>query len=110
MNKRIKAIIIVLALLISLCIPVMAVDANTSSINTSSVSSYTEETQEESVFASTCTRTPSAEAHLRHYRILFICGALIAVCVIVLVISVIQIVRINHSQTAKKSSKHQPYT
>lgn len=47
MNKRIKAIIIVLALLISLCIPVMAVDANTSSINTSSVSSYTEETQED---------------------------------------------------------------
>lgn len=107
MSKQIKAIIMLLILLISLRTPVMAADTDTSSTNIDSTISCSEENQETQFLLPIAPGTPSAEAHLKHYRILFICDVLIAVCAIVLVISVIQIIRINHSQAVRKQSKHQ---
>ena len=107
MSKQIKAIIMLLILLISLCAPVMAADADTSSTSIDSTISYSKGNKEPQFLLPLAPGTPSAEAHLKHYRILFICDVLIAVCAIVIVLSGIQIIRINHSQAAKKRSKHQ---
>lgn len=99
MSKQIKAIMMLLILLISLCAPVMAADADTSSTSIDSTISYSEGNKEPQFLLPL-----DPESQLRHLKFELGCAAIIAVCTIVAVVSAIKIIQIKNSQVAKKQS------
>lgn len=99
MSKQIKAIIMLLILLISLCAPVMAADADTSSTSIDSTISYSEGNKEPQFLLPL-----DPESQLRHLKFELVCAAIIAICAIAAVVSAIKIIKIKNSPAAKERS------
>ena len=97
-EEQIKAIIMLLILLISLCAPVMAADADTSSTSIDSTISYSEGNKEPQFLLPL---DPESQLRLKFE---LGCAAIIAICTIVAVVSAIKIIQIKNSQVAKKQS------